>query len=72
MELPKGQTGTVGTSVTSTKQVKVSFYLDLYELDEWIKNMYMYIQVNIFSFYLLCSPFIFYSLLFFFNDMTLS
>ena len=45
MELPQGQTGSFGTSVTSMEQVEVGFYLDLYELDEWIEYMCIYIYI---------------------------
>lgn len=33
MELPQGQTGSVGISVASMEQVEVGFYLDWYEVN---------------------------------------
>lgn len=54
MELPQGQTGSVGISVASTEQVEVGFYLDWYKLDVWIKYIIyigVYINKYIYNFF---------------------
>jgi hypothetical protein len=38
MELPQGQTGSVGTSVASMEQVKVGFCFDWYPLDVFLNK----------------------------------